>query len=161
NIDGHGLTIASTKESAIVTTSGLKLDLTDGAITSQAEAAISGDGGDLNLVNTKVSGGDAGISMKNGLRLKASKKTRSAATSGNAIQTTSNADVTVNDAAIEGGMKAFKSTLNTKLKLQQGTRLAGRKGGIETDGNLELDATGATVEGGSGPGIQAGGYNAR
>ena len=38
--------------------------------------------------------------------------------------------------------------------------MAGKKGGIDAEGTFELDATGATIEGGGGPGVAAG-SNAR
>jgi hypothetical protein len=160
-IESKGLVLASSKASAITTTSGLKLDFTDGSITSLAEPAIVSDGGELTLVNVKVQGVEAGLSGKNGLKLKASKKTRIVSTAGYGILATSNSDINVNDAAIEGALKAFKGTVNTKMKLAQGTRLAGKRGGIESDSNFELDATGATIEGGAGPGILGTGSNAR
>jgi hypothetical protein len=160
NITATGLTISS-KEAAIKTTSGLKLDYTGGSLTSLAESAIDGDSGmDLSLVNTKVSGVTTAITASSGLKLKASKKTRIIATTGNGVVTTSNSDINLNDAAIEAGAKAFKASVNTKMKLAQGARLAGKKAGIEAEGNFELDGTGAAIEGGSGPGISAG-YNAR
>jgi hypothetical protein len=159
-IDAHALTLSASKESAIATTSGLKLDFTEGSIIAQAESAIAGDGGELTLVNTKIQGVDAGLNLKNGLKLKASKKTRIVGTTGFGILVTSNADITLNDAAVEGASKAFKGGVNTKMKLGQGARVAGKRGGIETDSNLELDGTGASIDGGTGPGLMAG-SNAR
>jgi hypothetical protein len=153
-IEGQGLTLAGTRESAIITDSGLKLTLTDGAITSQRAPAISCDGGDLDLVNTKVQGSD-GLSVKNGIKLKASKKTRIVASTGYGVLATSNSHLTINDAVIEGQVKAFKGTVNSELKLGEGARLAGKKGGIDTENNLELEARGATIEGGTGPGLAA------
>ena len=66
----------------------------------------------------------------------------------------------LNDAALEAGMKAFKGTVNNKVKLAQGARMAGKKGGLDADINVEIEATGATLEGGTGAAIKAG-YNAR
>src|SRR5262249_4756996 len=146
-------------EAAITTTSGLKLDFTEGSITSTAEPAIVSDGGELTLNNTKIQGTDA-MQAKNGVKLKASKKTRIIGTTGFGIVATSNSDITLNDASVEAATKAFKGSVNTKMKLAAGARLAGKRGGIETEGNFELDATGATIEGGSGPALMTG-YNAR
>jgi hypothetical protein len=157
NIVAQGLTISSSKEKAIAATSGLKIDLTDGSIVSAAESAIEGDSGmELTLTNSKLQGVASAITAKvSGLKLKATKKTRLVSATGYGILTASNADITLTDAAIEAGTKAFKGTMNSKLKLNQGARLAGKKGGLESDSNLELDGTGATIDGGSGPGIMA------
>lgn len=160
NITATGFTLSS-KEVALKTTSGLKIDYTDSSITSLTEAAIDGDSGmELTLINAKVNGVTTAITATSGLKLKASKKTRIVATTGNGLVTTSNCEINLNDASIEAGAKAFKGSVNNKMKLAQGARVAGKKAGVETEGNFELDGTGATIEGGSGPGISAG-YNAR
>ncbi len=162
SITATGLALSS-KETTIRTTSGLKIDYTDGSITSQAESAIDADSGmDLTLINVKVNGVTTGITSESGFKLKASKKTRivAVATTGTGIVTTSGGEISLNDAAVEAGGKAFKGSVNNKIKLAQGARMAGKKGGIETQGNFELDGTGATVDGGGGPGISAG-YSAR
>jgi hypothetical protein len=160
DIEATGLTISG-KEKAIVATSSFKLDLTDGTITSSADTAIDGDSSmDLTLVNTKVQGATTAINCESSSKIKASKKTRIIALQGFGVVTSSNTELNLNDAAVEAGTKAFKGTTNDKVKLAQGSRLVGKKGGIEVEGNLELDATGATLEGGAGPAIIAG-YNAR
>jgi hypothetical protein len=159
-IEATGLVISS-KEKAITATSSLKLDYTDGSITSAADMAIDGDSSmDLTLINTKVQGATTAINCESSSKLKASKKTRIVALQGNGITTTSNSELVLNDAAIEAAAKAFKGTVNDKIKLAEGARIAGKKGGIEAEGNLEVEATGATLEGGTGPGLLAG-YNAR
>jgi hypothetical protein len=115
---------------------------------------------ELTLVNSKVTGATAAITTDSSLKLKASKKTRIVGTTGYGVLTTSNSEINLNDAALEGATKALKATVNDKIKLAQGSRIAGKKGAIEAEGNFELDGTGATIDGGTGPGILAG-YNAR
>ena len=134
-------------------TSGTMLDLTDGAITSSGESAIESDGGDFTLAGTKVQGVASAISGKNGLKLKASKKAALVATTGDCLDLTSNGKITLSDASLEGARYAIKSTVNLELKLSQGARITGKKGGVSTDSNLDIDATGATIDGGNGPGI--------
>jgi hypothetical protein len=159
SITATGLTISS-KEAALKVSSGLKLDFSDGSITSSTEAAIDGDSGmDIELANAKITGADVAIKTSSGFRLKAEKKTQIVSTSGIALVTSSNPDVTLEDSSLEGA-RAFKGTVNCKLKLQRGSRVAGKKGAIETEGNLQLDGTGAAIDGGSGPGLVTG-YNAR
>jgi hypothetical protein len=160
DITGSGLTITS-KEKAIEASSSLKIDLSDSSITSLTGEAIEVDSSvDLTLANTKVQGASEAIVAKSNAKIKASKKTRIIALAGNGILTTSNSELTLNDASIEAGAKAFKGTVNDKVKLLAGSRLAGKKGAIEAEGNSEIDATGAVIDGGVGPGIVAG-YNAR
>lgn len=160
-IAGTGLTLKSTGEKAIAASSSLKLDLTDSSITSLTQAAIEGDSSvELNLANVAVQGVEAAVMTKSNAKIKATKKTRFVAPTGYGILTSSNTELTLSDAAIEAGAKAFKGTVNNKVKLLQGARLAGKKGGIEVEGNVEIDATGATIDGGAGPGLMAG-YNAR
>ncbi len=155
-----GLTLTA-KEKAIAATSSLKLDWTDGSITSAADVAIDADSStNLTLTNTKVQGATTAINCEGSSKIKASKKTRIVGLTGNGVTTTSNSELVLNDAALEAGAKAFKGSDNTKIKLGQGARIAGKKAGIETEGNTELEATGATLEGGAGPAIQAG-YNAQ
>src|SRR5262249_20382781 len=127
---------------------------------SGTEQAVTCDGGTLTLANTKLQGAEAGISSKGGLTLKATKGTRIVATTGYGILASSNAELTINDAAVEAATKAFKGGVNAKLKLGTGARLSGKRGAIDGDSNLELEATGATIDGGSGAGI-AGTYNAK
>ena len=50
--------------------------------------------------------------------------------------------------------------MNNKFKLGQGARMAGKKGGIDVESNVEVEATGATLDGGSGPALFAK-YNGR
>jgi hypothetical protein len=160
DINATGFTISS-KEKAITATSSLKLDYTDGAITSLADIAIDGDSSmELTLANTKIQGASTAINCESSSKIKATKKTRIVGTSGNGITTSSNTEVNLVDAAIEAGDKAFKGTVNDKIKLGQGARMAGKKGGVLAEGNFSIEATGATLEGGSGPGLVAG-YNAR
>ncbi|HVJ95007.1 MAG TPA: hypothetical protein VM580_34750 [Labilithrix sp.] len=160
NITATGLSLSS-KERAIAASSSLKLDYTDGSIISLGDMAIDADSSmELLLVNTKVQAATTAINCEGNSKIKASKKTTIAGTTGNGITTTSNSELVVADAAIEAGEKAFKGGVNNKVKLSQGARLAGKKGGIESEGNFDLDATGATVEGGSGHALLAG-YNAR
>lgn len=162
-VTARSLSISSIKANAIAATSSLKLDYTDGSITSNAEAAIEGDSSmDLLLANVKVQGVDAGIHAKSSsLKVKATKKTRIVATTGDGIATESNADIALNDATIEGGDKGLKTTVNTKVKLQAGARIAGKRGGIEVTSNCEIDGSGAVIDGGSGPGIDGAGSNTR
>lgn len=160
DIVATGLTLTA-KEKAITATSSLKLDWTEGSITSASDVAIDGDSSmDLTLINTKVQGATTAIQCESSSKIKASKKTRIIGLNGYGVVTSSNSEVVLNDAALEAGMKAFKGTVNTKIKLAQGARMAGKKGGVDAEGNLEVEATGATLEGGSGPGL-ATGYNAR
>lgn len=134
-------------------TSGTMLDLTDGAVISSAESAIESDGGDYTFTGTKLQGVTSAITGKNGLKLKASKKAALVATTGDCLDLTSNGNITLGDASLDGGRYGVKSTVNLKVKLSQGARIAGKKGGVVTDSNLEVDATGATIDGGSGPGL--------
>jgi len=160
DISATGLVLSS-KEKAITASSSLKLEYNDGSITSSGDMAIDGDSSmDLTLVNVKVQGATTAINCESSSKIRASKKTRIVGTSGNGVTTSSNTELNFSDASLEGGVKAFKGTVNDKVKLGQGARLAGKKGGIEAEGNLEVDATGATIEGGSGPGLVAG-YNGK
>lgn len=155
-----GLAISG-KEDALKTTSGGKLDFTDGSITSQTEAAIAGTSGmKITLSNAKVSGPSAGIMAESSLELRAVKKTRIVATTGNAVNTTSSSEINLNDSSIEGGSRGIRATSNLKLKLLPGARVAGKKGGLDTESNITVDATGATLEGGSGPALE-GGYSTK
>jgi hypothetical protein len=134
-------------------TSSTTLDLTDGAITSSADSAIQSDGGELTLAGTKVQGVPNAINGGNGLKLKATKKAAFVATAGDGIEVTSNGNLVFVDATVDGTRTAIKSTLNLKLKPSQGARLTGKNGGVATGHNFELDANGATIDGGSGPGL--------
>ena len=160
DIVATGLTLTA-KEKAITASSSLKLDWTEGSITSASDIAIDGTSSmDLTLINTKVQGATTAIKCESSSKIKASKKTNIVGVSGYGVLTSSNTEVVLNDAALEAGTKAFKGTVNNKVKLAQGARMAGKKGGIDSEGNLEVEATGATLEGGTGAGLQAG-YNAR
>jgi hypothetical protein len=153
--------VLSSKERTIGATSSLKMEWEGGSITSSGDAAIDGDSSlALELDNVKVQGATVGINCSSNANIKATKKTRIIGISGNGITTTSNTQLNLSDASVEGGAKAFKGSVNTKIKLAQGARLAGKKGGVEVEGNLDLDATGATIEGGTGAGL-LGGYNAK
>ena len=66
---------------------------------------------------------------------------------------TSNGNLVFVDATVEGARAAIKSTLNLKVKPSQGARLTGKSGGIATGHNFELDGNGATIDGGTGPGL--------
>jgi hypothetical protein len=135
----------------------MRLELTDGAINSQTETAIEASSGlDLVLANTKVTGAAGGVTCDSRMKLKATKKTAIVSTKGNALTATSSADVNLNDALLKGAAKALKGTVSVKVKLAQGARVAGARGGIDVDGNLSLDATRATLEGGSGAALTAG-----
>lgn len=153
-------TTFSSKDKAMTFSSGADLDLTDGAVLSGADTGIECDGGDFTFIGTKVQGVPSAIEGKNGLKLKALKKAALVSTGGDGIVVTSNAQLTVNDATIEGARRAIKSTVNTKVKLGPGARLTGRKGGVFAESNLELETNGATIDGGTGPGIESA-YNAK
>jgi len=149
--------VLTAKEKALTATSSLKLDWTDGSIISSTDVALDVDGSaDLTLINTKVKGATTAINCESNSKVKATKKTSIVGTSGYGITTSSSSELVLNDSALEAGMKAFKGTVNNKVKLAQGARIAGKKGGIDAEGNLEVEATSATVEGGSGPAIKAG-----
>lgn len=153
-------TAFSAKEKALAFSSGADLDLRDGSITSQKDAAIECDGGHFTLTGTKVQGASSGIEAKNGVDLRATKKASIVSTGGDAIVLTSNGELTFDDASAEGARRALKSTVNTKLKLRPGARFSGKRGGVYAESNLELESTGATIEGGSGAAIETG-YNAK
>lgn len=142
-------------------TSSMTLDATDGAITSNGESAIECDGGDLSFAGTKVQGTTSAITGNNGLKLKATKKAAFVATGGDALVLTSNGNITLTDASLEGSRRGIKATVNTKLKPTQGARITGKNGGVSTGHNLEVDATNATIDGGTGPGIELEGANAK
>ena len=44
---------------------------------------------------------------------------------------------------------------NAKIRLARGAKITGKKGAISGEANFEIDATGATVDGGAGPGLSA------
>ena len=141
---------------ALAADTAARLRFTRGAITSKQAAAIAVAGGaEVTLDGVDVKGAEAALSGGNGLILKASKKTRFVALSGDGIEVTSNADITLNDAAIEASGKALHGTVNDKLKATAGARMIGKRGGLETSSNFELAGTGATIDGGDGPGIMA------
>ena len=160
DIAATGVTLTS-KDKAISASSSLKVEWTEGSITSLADTAIDGDSSmKLTLVGTKVQGATNAIDCQSSSTINASKKTRIVGLQGNGVTTSSSTEVVLSDAAIEAGAKAFKGTSNDKIQLGQGSRMAGKRGGIEVEGNLSVEATGATLEGGSGPALDAG-YNAR
>jgi hypothetical protein len=47
-----------------------------------------------------------------------------------------------------------KGDSSLKLKLNPGSRVAGKRGGIIGDSSLTIDGTSTSIEGGAGPGIQ-------
>lgn len=144
------------------TTSGLKVDLTDSAVTSLGQTAIeASSGAEITLANTKVTGANAGLTTEGNIKLKATKKSAISSPSGIGIATTSNSEVNLTDASLEGAVRAFKGSVNDKLMLGQGARVAGKKGGIEVEGNAVIDGTGATIEGGAGPAIFLNAYNGK
>ncbi|MFO0737111.1 MAG: hypothetical protein U0270_14580 [Labilithrix sp.] len=154
-ISGTGLTISTPKDKAIEVTSGLKIDLTDSSITSTADEAIEGDSGmELVLANTTVQGRIA-IETKSGLKIKASKKSRIVGAAGNGITTTSNADISLADASIEGATMALKTDSSARLKLGPGSRIAGKRAGIYSESGLTIDGTNTSIEGGAGPGLRS------
>lgn len=153
DIQATGLTVTA-KEPAIAASSSSKLDLTDSAITSSADTGIVVESSStVILANTKVEGATNGINADGSTKIRATKKTRIVGLQGTGIVSTSNVELNVADAAVEGRLKAFKGDVNEKLRLGQGASLMGKKGGIEVEGNLDLDATGAVLDGGAGPGI--------
>lgn len=153
-------TTFSSKEKVMTLTSGASLELVEGSIVSGTESAIESDGGKMTFAGTKVQGAATAIEGKNGLELKALKKAAIVSAGGDGIAVTSNAQLTINDASVEGARWAVKSTVNTKAKLGPGARLTGRKGGLAAEGNLDLETNGATIDGGAGSGLEAG-YNAK
>ncbi|MBX3224351.1 MAG: hypothetical protein KF795_27800 [Labilithrix sp.] len=155
DIEATGLTITA-KDKAIAATSSLKLDLTDGSLTSLGDVAIEAESSmEVDLVNSTVQGATHAITTSSNAKVRASKKTRIVALSGSAVVGSSNSELNVADATIEATAKAFRGTSSNKVKLTQGARLSGKQGGIEAESSLEVDATGATVEGGSGPALAA------
>ncbi len=160
DIVATGLTLTA-KEKALTGTSSVKLDWTEGSITSESDVAIDvASSADFTLIATKVQGATTAIECDSNSKIKASKKTRIVGVSSYGITTSSNSEVVLNDAALEATMRAFKGTVNNKIKLAQGARIAGKKGGISAEGNLEIEATNATLEGGTGAALDAG-YNSR
>lgn len=160
NIEATGLAITA-KDKAITATSSLKLDLTDGSITSLGDAAIEAESSmELYLVNSTVQGATNAINASSSAKVRASKKARIVALQGSAVVGSSSTELTVADATIEATVKAFRGTSGNKVKLTQGARLSGKQGGVEAESNLEVEATGATIEGGSGAAL-AGTSNAR
>ena len=111
--------------------------LPDGSVTSQKDAAIAVDSAELTLVGVQVQGAEAGIAGKNGLRLKATKKTRIVATTGHGIVMTSNGDLTVSDAGVEAAEKAIKGTVNANVKLAAGAHVRGKKGALDLETNVQ------------------------
>ncbi|MBX3233892.1 MAG: hypothetical protein KIT84_31580 [Labilithrix sp.] len=152
-LNGTGVTIASAKDRAIATTSSFKLELTDSTVTSGGDAAIVCDSSsDITLANTTVQG-TAGIEGSSGVKLKATKKSRVVATTGIGFAGTSGLEVNLSEASIEGGTKAIKGTSNVRVKLAPGSRVAAKMGAIETESSCNVDANGASIEGGAGAGI--------
>jgi hypothetical protein len=151
-ITGKNVIFSSKAGETMHFTSSTTLDLTDGAITSTGESAIQSDGGDYTFAGTKIQGTSA-ISGGNGLKLKATKKAAMVGTSGDGIELTSNGNVVLTDATVDGARAGIKSTLNLKMKTSQGARIAGKSGGIATGHNFELDATNTTIDGGSAAGL--------
>lgn len=148
--------VLSSKDKTISATSSLKMEYEGGSITSSGDMAIDADSStSFDLVNTKVQGATTAINCESSSKIRASKKTRIVGTSAYGVVTSSNTELNLADAALEGGSKAFKGTVNDKVKLAQGARLSGKKGGLEAEGNLEVEGAGATIEGGAGPAIQA------
>lgn len=149
------------KEKTIVMSNSGHLDAEGGAIASQTAEAIEADtSADMTLDNVRVTAGTNGVIVKNSCKLRVSKKTRITAGSGNAYIATMNSELFASDAILEGGNKAIRAGVNTKVRLQAGAKLTGKRGGLEAEGNLELEGNGSSIEGGAGPGLQSG-YNAR
>lgn len=154
SITATGITISSSHDKAIHTTSSYRLDLVDSSVTSATDSAIDVDGGGELLLTTTTVSGVNGIEAKNGLRLKATKKSRILGTRGLGILGTLNLDINLTESSIEStSAKAIRGSANMKMKLGKDARVAGKLGAIDAELNLNLDATGASIEGGSGPGI--------
>lgn len=84
------------------------------------------------------------------------RKSRILSTSGAGIANDINVNVALDDSAIEGATRAIKGARAFDIKLLRNARLVGKQGGIESTRDLRLDGTGSTIDGGSGPGIEAG-----
>ncbi len=154
-------TVFTAKEKTIVLGSSADLDFDGGSVTSQTDAAFDTYGtGEYEFAGTTVTGEDAAINAKNGFKLRGTKKAHFVATKGIAVQSTSNFELTLTDATIEGTKSGVKAGVNLKAKLSQGAKISGKKGGIVADANMEIESKDATVEGGTGPGLQ-GTSNAR
>jgi len=150
-LNATGLTIAA-KRTALKVESGAQIDFSDGSISSASEAAIeSTSGTKIDLSNAKVTGADVAIKTGSGLKLTAEKKTQIVSTSGVGIA--GSGELTLDDSTVESAAFAMQLGVNSKVKLHRGARLAGKNGGIEAQTNFQIDGTGATIDGGSGPGL--------
>jgi hypothetical protein len=157
NVIAHGVTFTA-KEKAISASSSFHLEMTDGSITAQTEPALSLDSSpDLVLTNAKIQGTVA-VESKSSAKIRATKKTKLTGTIGDGVVTTSSFDLTLNDAVVEAARAGLRCGTNAKVRMLQGARISGKKGGIAGDGNLELEGVGATIDGGAGAGIKPG-YN--
>ena len=156
NIEATGVTITA-KDKAISASSSLRLDFTDGSITSTGDDAVAAESSlDATLTNVKIQGQTTAIATSSNGKIKALKKTRIVSMNGIGVTASSSTELNLNDAAVEGATKAFKGTSSCKFRLAQGARLAGKKGGIECDSSIDVDGMGATIDGGSGPAVLAG-----
>lgn len=152
--------VLSSKEKTISASSSFKAQYEGGSITSTGDIALDGDGSlNLDLAGVTVQG-TTGINCDSSSKIKLTKKARVVGTTANGITAASNTELTIADASVEGAVKAFKGGSNGKFKLAQGARLAGKKGAVATEGNVDVDATGATIDGAAGAGFLTG-YNAK
>ena len=56
--------------------------------------------------------------------------------------------------ATEGATVAVKADTSLKLKLNAGSRIAGKSGGVIAESSLSIDGTSTSIEGGAGPAVQ-------
>jgi hypothetical protein len=70
------------------------------------------------------------------------------------VLTTSGADVTLTESSIEGANVAYKASSGNRIKLNAGSRVAGKRGGLITESSCNLEGTSTSIEGGAGPAFQ-------
>lgn len=138
---------------AFVFESNPKVDMTGGSVVSKSGRAIEGEVNvELAMSGTKVQGATDAVRAKTNFRLKASDKASFVAGSGDAFALGVNANLSFDDATASAARAAINGDSNMVLKLASGARLTGKKGGVGA-ASLELEANGATIEGGGGAGI--------
>lgn len=134
-----------------------KVNLTGGAVISRTDRAIDGAlNMELTVSGTKIQGAAGAVAASKGnLKLKASGKASFVATDGDAVEVDTNGKLTFADATVEASRRAIKAGHNLELTLKPGAQLTGKKGGVLADGNFEIDANGAAIDGGTGAGLEA------
>jgi hypothetical protein len=155
-------TVIIAKERAIVVKRG-RLSFTGGSVTSLASVAIANESPsttEIALAGATVKGVEAAVGGEHNMKIRATKKARLIATSGNAVDAGGHLEMNLDDATVEAAAIGVKAGMHAKLRLTNGSSIKGARAGVHAENNLTLDMRDATIEGGSGHAVKAT-FNAR